>query len=310
VQEGNSGVDIGPNPSYNSTRVKLTFNNVPTGVTLTLSIDTPDGTGTSALSARFGSEGAPSSSATITSSANTATVVILNSSLTTVESINVNIASITVSSTAAVTTAGSITVSAGLSPVCDTNLDPATGLPTAANGYPCFGAGVDVGPLTVVNIIPTNTTMLMPYAAVLPPFDTGLAVANTTADPFVATGGGATPSAGTIRLDFFPTASAGGAGTSFSLTTSATVRPGAGLSSDGTLAAGATWTVLFSQLLTAAGQTGNFIGYVFIQANFLNAHGTATISDFRTYSLTSNVLVLLPPATSSRSSVSAEALDF
>jgi len=41
---------------------------------------------------------------------------------------------------------------------------------------------------------------------------------------------------------------------------------------------------------------------VFIQANFLNGHGTATISDFRTYSLTSNVLVLLPPATNPRSS--------
>ena len=55
-----------------------------------------------------------------------------------------------------------------------------------------------------------------------------------------------------------------------------------------------------SQLLTAAGQTGTFTGYVFIQANFLGAHGTATISDFRTYSLTANVLVLPPPATQPR----------
>ena len=140
----------------------------------------------------------------------------------------------------------------------------------------------------------------MPYAAVLPPFDTGLAVANTTADPFGATGGGATPASGTVTLNFFPTASTGGAGTTFSLTTSATTRPGAGLSSDGTLAAGATWTVLLSQVLSAAGQSGTFIGYVFIQTNFLNAHGTATISDFRTYSLTSNVLVLAPPSTASR----------
>jgi hypothetical protein len=154
--------------------------------------------------------------------------------------------------------------------------------------------------------------MLMPYAAVFPPFDTGLAVANTSADPFGTANGGASPSAGSIRLDFFPTASTGGAGTSFSLTTSSTVRPGVGLSSDGTLAAGATWTVLLSQVLSAAGQSGSFIGYVFIQANFLNAHGTATISDFRTYSLTANVLILLPPATSPRSSPAggAEALDF
>ena len=62
--------------------------------------------------------------------------------------------------------------------------------------------------------------------------------------------------------------------------------------------------------MTAAGQTGNFIGYIFIRANFLDAHGTATISDFKTYSLTANVLVLPPPATTPRDSVTVEALDF
>src|SRR5262249_4324479 len=143
-------------------------------------------------------------------------------------------------------------------------------------------------------------TLLMPYVSVIPPFDTGLAVANVTADPFGTGSGGATKSNGTLVVDFFPTSSTGGAGTPFTLTTSPTVKPGAGLSSDGTLAAGATWTVLFSQLLTAAGQTGNFIGYVFIRANFLDAHGTATITDFKTFSLTSNVLVLPPPATQPR----------
>ena len=143
--------------------------------------------------------------------------------------------------------------------------------------------------------------MLMPYAITSPPFDTGLAVANTTADPFAITGGSATPTSGTIKLDFFPTTSTGGAGTPFSLTTSSTNKPGLGLSSDGTLAAGATWAVLLSQLMTAAGQTGTFQGYIFVTANFLDAHGTATISDFRTYSLTSNVLVLPPPSTTTRS---------
>jgi len=174
-----------------------------------------------------------------------------------------------------------------------------TNLPSEANGFPSF-VDLEVGPVTIVNIVPANTTMLMPYAITLAPFDTGLAIANTTADPFGTGSGGATPASGTLTLNFYPTV-ATGAGTSFQLTTSSTVRPGAGLSSDGTLAAGATWTVLLSQLLTAAGQTGNFTGYVFIQTNFLNAHGTATISDFRTYSLTANVLVLPPPATTPRS---------
>jgi len=211
-----------------------------------------------------------------------------------------------VSSTAAVTSPGTISVTATLSPFGD-GIDSA-GVPREDQGYPSF-VEADVGPTTIVNIIAANTTMLMPYALVLPPFDTGLAVANTTADPFGG-GGGATRANGTLILDFYPTTSTGGAGTPFSLTTSSTVKPGGGLSSDGTLAAGATWTVLLSQLMTAAGQTGNFIGYIFIRANFLDAHGTATISDFKTYSLTANVLVMPPPATTPRDSVTVEALHF
>jgi hypothetical protein len=308
TQLSNSGVSLdNGGAAYNSTRIRLTFGNVPTGVTLTLSLDVPASVITP-LNAKFTASGGIG--ATITSTVNTATIEITNSSLTTVESLNVNLDSIAVSSTAAVTAAGTITVTATHVPICDTTLNDLS-LPIITNGYPCF-AQADVGPLSVVNIVPTNSTLLMPYAAVLPPFDTGLAVANTTADPFGSGGGGATPSSGTIRLDFFPTATTGGAGTPFSLTTSSTVRPGSGLSSDGSLASGATWTVLLSQVLTAAGQTGNFVGYVFIQANFLNAHGTATISDFRTYSLSANVLVLPPPSTSPRNSPpnGAESLTF
>jgi len=207
-----------------------------------------------------------------------------------------------------VTTPGTISVTATLYPFGD-GIDSA-GVPRQDQGYPTVVEG-DAGPTTIVNIVPANTVMLMPYALVIPPiFDTGIAIANTTKDPFGNSSGGATPGNGTITVDLFPTTSTGGAGTPFSLTTSTTVKPGGGLSSDGTLAAGATWTVLLSQLLTAAGQTGGFTGYIFIRANFLDAHGTATISDFKTYSLTANVLVLPPPATTPRDSVTVEALDF
>jgi hypothetical protein len=243
----------------------------------------------------------------ITSLANTAVIDITGTSLTQVETMEIDY-TVALTTTAAVTTPGAITMTATMFPT-DTGFDStSTGngpggitlanLPSEAAGYPTF-SDLEVGPITVVNIVPANTTLLMPYAITLPPFDTGIAIANTTSDPFGAAGGGGTPASGTIQLNFYPT-NATGAGTSFSLTTSSTVRPGVGLSSDGTLAAGATWTVLLSQLLTAAGQTGNFTGYIFIQANFLAAHGTATISDFKTYSLTANVLVLPPPATTPR----------
>jgi hypothetical protein len=254
------------------------------------------------------------SNGNITSAANTSIISFTAASLATTDTLEVDYTVIpnpTLGTGAAVTTPGTITVTATLFPIGDgvdnTNAT-AAGLPRQDQGYPTF-AQADLGPVTVVNIVPSSTTLLLPYALVLPPYDTGLAVANTTADPFSSTGGGATPSAGTVTVNFFPTASTGGAGTPFSLTTSSTVRPGGGLSSDGTLAAGATWTVLLSQLLTAAGQTGNFVGYAFIQANFLNAHGTATISDFRTYSLAANVLVLPPPSVGAGRNVLVESLD-
>src|SRR5262249_8994826 len=137
-------------------------------------------------------------------------------------------------------------------------------------------------------------------------------VANTTSDPFGASGGGATPAAGTLRFDFFPS-TATGAGTACFLQTSATARPGTGIASDGTIPSGATFLALLSQLLPLSNcAAGDFFGYVFITANFLNAHGQATISDFKSFSLAANMLVLAPPSTSPRSTPpgSAERLDF
>jgi hypothetical protein len=305
LQNSNSGT-----PTANSTQIRLTFNNVPAGVTLNLGLS-------------FGNQTSlrgTLNSTTITSASNTAVIDITGSSLTTTETWEVDFTIVSpLPSTTGVATPGTITVTASMFPI-GTGIDSTatvggvsvSGVPTDAAGYPTFTA-LEAGPLTVVNIVPANTTMLMPYAITLSPFDTGIAIANTSADPFGPGAGGLTPKGGTITLNFFPTTSTGGAGTPFSLTTSTTVKPGLGLSSDGTLAAGATWTVLMSQLLSAAGQTGTFTGYIFIQANFLGAHGTATISDFRTYSLTANVLVLPPPATVPRASSGtsgAESLDF
>jgi len=299
-QNGNNDGILVPN----STQIRLTFNNVPAGVTITLPSAVNIGT-----AASNSSLAATIATTSITTSANTAVINITSTALTQIETMEIDY-TVTVTSTASVSTPGSVTANATMFPVSSTPFDTAstgtgpggitlTGVPTETNGYPTF-TDVEAGPITVINIVPANTTLLMPYAVVIGAFDTGLAIANTTADPFGSGNGGATPSNGTITLSFFPTTATGGAGTPFSLTTSSTVKPGVGLSSDGTLAAGATWVVLLSQLLTAAGQTGLYQGYIFIQTNFLLAHATATISDFKTYSLTSNVLVLSPPSTSAR----------
>ena len=301
VQSGNSST--GPTPGPNAgTQIRLTFSNVPAGVTLTLTSNRGSASSNSALNMTL-------STTTITSSSTSAIMTFVGTSTSDVEVAEIDYTVGQLSTTAAVTTPGTISVTATMYPFGD-GVDTA-GVPRQDQGYPAF-TEADVGPTTIVNIVPANTTMLMPYALVLPPFDTGIAVANTTKDPFGTSSGGATPGNGTLTVDFFPTASTGGSGTPCSLTTSSTNKPGGGLSSDGTLAAGATWTVLLSQLLTASGTcpAGNFTGYLFIRANFLDAHGTATISDFKTYSLTANVLVMPPPATTPRDSVTVEALHF
>ena len=261
------------------------------------------------------------SSSTITSTSTTTTISFTGSgsgtggapSLTATDSVEIQF-TVNANSTAAVTTPGAVTVTATLFPIgtaTNNDVPTALGLPNTTNGYPTF-TQLDVGPVTVVNIVAASTTMLIPLAEKVGPFDTGISIANTNTDPFGAGGGGATPTAGTLRFDFFPS-TATGAGTACFLQTSATARPGVGIASDGTIPSGATYLALLSQLLPLSNcAAGDFFGYIFITANFLNAHGEATISDFRTYSLASNVLVLPPPSTFSRTTVlgSVESLGF
>jgi hypothetical protein len=294
LQSSNSGT-----PVANGTNIRLTFTGIPQGVTLALAVTA--GTSTQPTSPVTVSP----ATTNVTASANVATLAFTGAttgtspSLTATDSVEVQVG-VTTTATAAVTTPGAITVTATLVPIgdgLDNSNSAALGLPTITGGYPVF-AQADVGPITVVNIVPASTTLLIPLAEVVQTFDTGISIANTTADPFGSAGGGATPAPGTMRFDFFPTATAGGAGTACFLQTSATSKPGAGLSADGTLAAGATFTILLSQLLTASNCTaGPFVGYIFVTANFLDAHGQATISDFKGFSLAANVLVLPPPAT-------------
>jgi hypothetical protein len=204
-------------------------------------------------------------------------------------------------------TPGNITLTATLATVG--NALSGSGNPTqtapdnnpAGTGYVRFAAA-DLGPVTVGTIISANTAMLIPYAVKVGAYDTGIAIANTTADPFGGPlSGSASPAAGNLVFTLFPRTDTG-AGTSFPLTTSATARPGVGLSTDGTLAAGGTWTGLVTDLLTAAGKTGDFFGYIFIQANFLDAHGAAYIFNGAGFTSGTPVLVLPPPAQFSRNS--------
>jgi hypothetical protein len=297
--EEQNEIDSGPADGVVATQIRIVVNGIPDDVTLNwealysedadLLVDPPSGT--------VDSDDEPDS--------NTITWTILDSDPTAVESLQINFTA-TPLMLPSVPSTGNITITATLAPNPDSDaaandLAPGDLVPTYTEA--------EVGPTTIGSIVAANTTMLITYALRQGPFDTGIQISNTTADPFGAAGGGATPTAGNFIFDFFPRNPAGGAGTPFSLTTSSSTVFG-GLSSDGTLAAGGTFVALLSEVLSRTSFTGDFSGYIFVRANFLNAHGNATISDFANYSLATQVLVLSPPATESRNQTDGvEALD-
>jgi hypothetical protein len=289
TQESNSGVAL----AGSGTQIELTFTGIPSGVTLTLS-----------LGAASKGLGTPTLDDTVLTSAandNDVTITLPVTDLTKAEQIQINIDA-AISGTTTSLTAGSITVVADLAPVGA--VLNASDRPSAANGYPVFAAAPTAS-VTAYNIIAARTSMLVPYVVSDGTFDTGITIANTTADPWSGSGG-AVAGSGTLTFYLYPR-TATGAGTMVSLTTGATVTPGVGLGTDGTLASGGTYSVLLSEVLTAAGQSGSFTGYVFITSNFILGHGTSFVfgPDF-----TSASPVMVVPQTQTTARAGFESLGF
>jgi hypothetical protein len=152
---------------------------------------------------------------------------------------------------------------------------------------------VPAGP--VLRIIPSTTSMLIPYAANLydqqqqaATYQTGIAVANTTLDPGEDAFGfdGAIPQDGQITFYFYPQI-----GLPFEYTTQAG-SPGMGLDADGLLPPGGSYTVMLADLLAAAqAPSMDFQGYIIIITNFINAHGQYFISDFGDFTNGAQILI-------------------
>jgi len=146
-----------------------------------------------------------------------------------------------------------------------------------------------VGPATLYSVLGSTTVLLVPFAqtAAAIGYNTGLAISNSTTDPGTKAMGYTTATAqlGTVSFYFYPTlpSPTGTLPTPVTYTTAAG-SPGSGLDSSGRVISGATYTVLLTQLWAAAGQTGDFNGYVFIITNFTNAHAFFTISNFSGFS--------------------------
>jgi len=266
TQESNSGVAL----AGSGTQITLTFTGIPTGMTLT---GVPTNKAKSSTLPTIGN-------AAVTSATdNVMTFTLPGTSLTKIDSFDVVITT-TVAGTTSSFTAGSITAVADLAPIgaALSAVTATNNYPTATGGYPRFLSSPSAA-ITVVNIVASKTNLLVPYLVSDGNYDTGIVIANTTLDPWSASGG-AVATAGAITYTFYPR-TATGIGTSFSLTTSATATPGVGLDAAGLLQAGGTHSVLLTELMTAASQASTvFTGYVFIQTDFLLAHGISFVSDF------------------------------
>jgi hypothetical protein len=130
---------------------------------------------------------------------------------------------------------------------------------------------------TLVGVSLCQTTLLYPWVNAEPGFDTGIAIANTTSDPF-----GTRTQSGTCTLNFFGT----GAGTTTTATTPSIT----------------TGTVYADQV---SNLKPGFRGYVIAVCNFQLAHGYALFSDTGIRNWATGYLALvLPTGTGNRNSSS------
>ena len=301
----------------NGVQLLFAFAGIPTGASL--------GSTTTPCTASIGNGSTVSlTSGVITAAAPTATVevtLLTTASLTAIDTISL---ACTVFSNGTATlplTAGSITATVSLGPIGTALSSSNTVLnnPTTTGQIPRY-TGPSFGPLTVVNIIPLTTHMILPFVSVGNGFDTGIGIANTTADPYGGTKfGGATALSGPVTIAFYPNGSgqspfcvATGSGTVAiaGIASCSTTTAGAGLVS-GNVPAGGSWSVLLSAIVAGAtGAPTAFSGYGFAISNFPFAHPTVFVADaaFSHFAVGGPALVLANPAITARGPGGVESL--
>ena len=157
-------------------------------------------------------------------------------------------------------TAAVITWSANISPVQAA---------TTGTSFPRYQLAT-VGPTTLATFTPAISTLLFPATRVIgggAVVDTGFIISNTSTDSV----GSVVANSGTLIFDVF----ANNAAPVIAAYTTVGGDPGSGTDATGTVVAGGGYVVLFSEILAAAGITGDFDGYVIVRCNFTNAHAIA-----------------------------------
>jgi len=270
------------------TRLKAVFSNIPAGVNIYVSAATNSGSASTSvvlvpsatylygqgslvgLTATTTTVYAPASTGTITlglvqlpvsNGSATAVWEVINTATSTVENVDLPIA---IQYTAAPSTnspaIGTMTVNMEYGPTAA----DIGGTITAASGSQPIPRFIDTSTATTFfTVVQCTTSLLFPYVTEIAGFDTGLAIANTTTDPF------ATPAqAGTCTLYWYGTAAPANTVTA-------------------SVASGTVWAGLTS--LLAPG----FNGYMIATCNFQYAHGFAFVSDLGARNLAMGYLALV-----------------
>jgi hypothetical protein len=264
-----NGLNVAGLPTF-GTRLKATFAGIPSGVSLYASIanttsasdlarmTSSETGGFSAVSASTAS-GAPAGVAAIslTSGAGTAVWEVTESSSTSFATVTFDVyASYTANPGAGSPALGTGTVAGSFAPTSTT-------VAIASSPIPRF---VDTGSATnLMTINPCVTNLLFPFVTSQAGFDTGLAISNTSKDPFSTS-----TQEGTCTVNSY------GANEVAAITTPS-------------VAAGTTWVGLASTLMP------NFQGYLIAQCRFQYAHGFAFVTKIGAVDLAMGYLALVIP---------------
>jgi len=174
---------------------------------------------------------------------------------------------------------GTATVNLSFAPTPPSFTAAAGAAASGSLGIPRFSADPKA-PTSIFSVNICRTILLYPFVTNQAGFDTGLAIANTSTDPF-----GTGPQAGTCALNWF-----GG-----------TTPPPP--TNSGSIASGQVYTALASTTVP------NFQGYMIAVCNFQYAHGFAFISDLGAQKLAMGYLALVIPDPSSNGGRAASGFD-
>jgi hypothetical protein len=141
--------------------------------------------------------------------------------------------------------------------------DPA--LPTAGSSQPRYNHPLEPVPgVTFLTVAPCTTNLLYPWVLNFANADTGMAISNTSADPY-----GTVPQIGTCTLNLFPTDKTTNNGVSVS-------HPAAAIQlTTANIEPGSVWRAAMSGVPSFAG----LAGYVIAVCRFQYGHGFAFITD-------------------------------